>query len=140
MKALDTNVIVRFLVKDDPTQSEIVYRAFKQAEAQNSLYWIPLLVVLETLWVLESVYEIRRDKILDALNGMILLPVLRFEAQATIENFLARARESKIDLGDLLIASAAQQSGCEQVLTFDKKACRYDLFKPIESFLTSSSK
>jgi len=58
MKALDTNVIVRFLVKDDERQTKIIYRRFKQVEADKEVFFVPLLVVLETIRVLESVYEI----------------------------------------------------------------------------------
>ena len=57
MKALDTNVIIRFLVRDDKQQAEIVYRLFKRVERKNETLFVPLLVVLETLWVLESVYD-----------------------------------------------------------------------------------
>jgi predicted nucleic-acid-binding protein len=64
MKALDTNVLVRFLVRDDEQQAKAVYRKFKQAEAKKEVFFIPVLVVLETVWVLESVYEITRQEIL----------------------------------------------------------------------------
>ena len=52
MKALDTNVLVRFLVKDDEQQAKTVYRLFKQAESKAEAFFIPILVVLETVWVL----------------------------------------------------------------------------------------
>jgi predicted nucleic-acid-binding protein len=52
MKALDTNVLVRFLVRDDEQQSKAVYRKFKQTEADKEVLFIPALVVLETVWVL----------------------------------------------------------------------------------------
>ena len=131
MNALDTNVLVRFLVKDDERQSEIVYRVFKQAEMDNSTFFVPLLVVLETLWVLESVYKIARNDILDSINEVILMPILMFEAQATIQRFIFIAREIKADLSDILIACSAKSSGCESVLTFDKKASKFDYFEII---------
>ena len=133
MKALDTNVLVRFLVKDEARQADVVYRVFKKAEAENRLFWVPLLVVLETIWVLESVYSISRGNILDSLSELVLMPILKFEALATIQHFIRCARENNCDLGDYLIASAAHLSGCDHVLTFDKKACRCDLFEPIEA-------
>jgi predicted nucleic-acid-binding protein len=49
MKALDTNVLIRFLVKDEKKQAEIVYRIFKQAESEKEILFVPLLVVLETV-------------------------------------------------------------------------------------------
>jgi len=129
MKALDTNVLVRFLVKDDEHQSKIVYKAFRQAEIDNNTFFVPLLVVLETLWVLESVYSIARNDILDSINEVLLMPILKFEDQATIQSFIFFARESKIDLSDILIACSAKLSGCKSVLTFDKKASKFEYFE-----------
>ena len=129
MKALDTNVLVRFLVKDDERQSKIVYSAFKQAETDKNTFFVPLLVVLETLWVLDSVYNIERNDIIDSINEILLMPILKFEAQATIQSFIFFARENKIDLSDILIACSAKLSGCESVLTFDKKASKFDYFE-----------
>ncbi len=132
MKALDTNVLVRFLVKDDERQSKIVYRAFKQAETDKNTFFVPLLVVLETLWVLDSVYNIARSDIIDSINEILLMPILKFEAQVTIQRFIFLARENKIDLSDVLIACSAKLSGCKSVLTFDKKASRFEPFELID--------
>jgi predicted nucleic-acid-binding protein len=132
MKALDTNVLVRFLVKDDEHQAQIVYNVFKQAEAGKKIFWVSLLVVLETIWVIDSVYEIPRKEILDSLNELLLMPILKFEAQETIRSFILLAQKNSIDLSDVLIACAAQQSGCECVLTFDKKASKLEIFELIE--------
>ena len=129
MKALDTNVLVRFLVRDDKRQAETIYRVFKKAESDREVFFVPLLVVLETVWVLESVYKIPRKEILDSVNELILMPILKFETQSAILNFISSARETKMDLSDLLIAHSAKFSGCECVLTFDKRASNFRLFE-----------
>ena len=129
MKALDTNVLVRFLVRDDKRQAETIYRVFKKAESDREVFFVPLLVVLETVWVLESVYKIPRKEILDSVNELILMPILKFETQPAILNFISSARETKMDLSDLLIAHSAKFSGCECVLTFDKRASNFRLFE-----------
>jgi predicted nucleic-acid-binding protein len=129
MKALDTNVLVRFLVRDDKRQAETIYRVFKKAESDREVFFVPLLVVLETVWVLESVYKIPRQEILDSVNELILMPILKFETQPAILNFISSARETKMDLSDLLIAHSAKFSGCECVLTFDKRASNFRLFE-----------
>ena len=133
MKALDTNVLVRFLVKDDEPQAQKVYTLFKQAETDKNYFYVPLLVVLETIWVLDSVYEIPRKEILDSINEILLMPILKFEAQPTIQRFIFLAGENKIDLSDVLIACAAKISGCERILTFDKRASKFELFELIET-------
>jgi len=132
MKALDTNVLVRFLVKDDSDQAQIVYRLFKQAEADKNIFWISLIVLVEMLWVLDSVYRIPRKEILASLNELLQMPILKFEAQPTIRRFILLAPKTSIELSDVLIACAADLSGCEGVLTFDKKASKFELFELME--------
>ena len=129
MKALDTNVLVRFLVKDDERQAKAVYRIFKQTESKAEVFFVPTLVVLETVWVLDSVYETTRQEILDSIDELLLMPILEFEAQSAIRGFVSSARENKTDLSDLLIAHYAKYSGCDSVITFDKRAAKLELFE-----------
>ncbi len=128
MKALDTNVLIRFLVNDDEKQARIVRDLFKRAEAEQYSLFVPLPVALELIWVLESVYDISRQDILDALQKLLLMPVLSFDAQEVLQHLIQSARNGSEDLVDLLIAHAAIQSGCSSVLTFDKKASGFQLF------------
>jgi len=91
MKALDTNVLVRFLVRDDEKQATLVHGLFKQAEREKQKLFVPILVMLEMIWVLESVYSIPRDKILDALQSLLLMPVLSFDGQMELQKFCVNA-------------------------------------------------
>ena len=131
MRALDTNVLVRFLVKDDTSQATTVYKIFKQAEAEKRVFFVPLLVVIEAIWVLEAVYAIKRSDLIAAMNELLLMPILQFEAQAVIRKFISAAKNSNTDLSDLLIAHSAADAGCDRVLTLDKKASKHDLFELI---------
>ena len=56
MNAIDTNVLVRFLVNDDRVQSAKVRQLFAIAERERAMFYVALLVLLETIWVLESAY------------------------------------------------------------------------------------
>jgi len=132
MKALDTNILVRFLVRDDERQSEAVYRLFRQAESEKTVFFVPLLVILETIWVLEAVYQISRTDILDAINDILYLPILKFEAQPALKRFLIDAQGKNADLSDVLIACSAKLMGCDTVLSFDKKASRLGVFELVE--------
>ena len=129
MKGLDTHILVRFLVKDDEKQSESVYRLFKKAESEKDAFFVPLLVILETIWVLKAVYEISRPDILDAINDILYLPILKFEGQPTLKRFLIDSQENSADLSDVLIACSARMSGCEAVLSFDRKAVKAGIFE-----------
>ena len=129
MKALDTNVLVRFLVRDEERQAVAVYRKFKEAETNKGVFFVPMLVVLETIWVLEAVYRITRREILNSIDELLLMPILEFEMQSAVRSFVSSAREIKIDLSDLFIAHAAKFAGCDRVITFDKRASTFELFE-----------
>jgi len=126
--ALDTNILIRFLLRDDEKQAQAVYRIFQTAEERGEILFVPLLVVLETLWVMDSVYRISRREILLILEDLLLLPILKFEQQPVIREFLSTAIDNKVDLSDLLIAHSAKYSGCQKVLTFDKKTANCQMF------------
>jgi len=131
MKALDTNILVRFLVKDDEYQAEKVFKLLKAAEDKRDKFFVPTVVVLELLWVLEFVYEISREDILKAIEDLLSLAILEFENREAVIRFLNLAREYRIDLSDLFIASISKEKGCEKTLTFDKKASKCNLFELI---------
>lgn len=129
MTALDTNVLVRFLVRDDEQQARLVYARFKQAEAARERFFVPLPVILETVWVLQSAYGKTRAQTLKALGDLRMMPIFEFEREQTLHQFLTEAPLCQVDLADLLIALAAQAAGCDTCLTFDKKATRLRFFR-----------
>jgi len=129
MKAIDTNVLVRFLVKDNEQQAKVVYRKFKKIEGKKEVLFIPIPVVLKTIWVLESVYGVKRQEILDSINDLLLMPILDFEAQPAIRSFVSSAKEDKVDLSDLFIGNYAKYLGCDSVITFDKRASKLGIFE-----------
>ena len=132
MKGVDTNVIIRFLIGDDEKQAKKVYDLFKKAELEKNELFVPLLVILELIWVLESVYEISRTDILDSISELLLMPILKFEHQSALQQFIMSAQGNRYDLSDLLIAHSAKIQGCATVLTFDKKASRFSLFELVK--------
>ncbi len=131
MNAVDTNILVRFLVGDDKKQAQIVYKLFKNAETKNEELFVPLVVVLELIWVLESAYSIKRDEIINAIADLLTMPILSFEHGEALQRFIIAAPKSNYDLSNLLIAHSAKNSGCKASYTFDKKAAKYELFELI---------
>ena len=129
MKAIDTNILIRFLVGDDELQAKKVYSIFKKTESEKKELFVPLLVVLEMIWVLESVYDISRTEILDSISDLLLMPIFKFDQQSALQQLVHSAQGNKYDLPDLLIAHSAGVNGCEAVITFDKKASKFKLFE-----------
>jgi len=131
MKALDTNILVRFLTRDDEKQTLKVIGVLEEAERRGESLILTDLVLLETIWVLSYVKGHSRSRILNALQHLLLMPVLRFEAPGRIQKWVDLGRATNFELADLLIGLAARDLGCESTATLDRKAGRSDLFELI---------
>ena len=129
MIAVDTNIIIRFLVKDDADQATKVFNRFKKAEANKENLFVALLVVLEVIWVLESVYEYSREDILSAMECLTRLTIFKFENIDLIHDFLSLGEKTDQDLSDVLIGLCARYNGCDYTITFDKRASKSSLFR-----------
>jgi len=122
---------VRFLVKDDPVQTEQVHNLLNRHEARSEDFYIPLLVIMKLIWVLQAAHQVNRDEIIGAVNDLMSMPLLEFEQQSVVRAFVQSAKVTSYDLSDLPIAPSAKQGGCESILTFDKKSSRFELFEKI---------
>jgi len=132
MKALDTNIIIRFLVHDDKRQLEKAELLLNTAEKQGEVFFVSLLVVQECIWVLDSSYNASRDEILDALDQLMRLDCLEFESPDVVRSLVIEGKNGKAELSDMLIGLASRHRDAGPVLTFDKKAVRQsDLFQAL---------
>ncbi len=129
MKALDTNIVVRFLLNDDPRQGRRAKRLLMVAEAADEPLLLTNPVLLELLWVLAAVYDFSRDEVLDALELLAGMPALCFESYDLVVRLITRGRPGKADLADLLIGLWAAEQGCETTVTFEKGLPATGLFE-----------
>jgi len=120
VKALDTNVIVRFLINDDKAQGRRARRLLQDAEDAGERLAITTPVVLETIWVLSAVYEFTRDESLRALELLLQMPVLEIEDYDSMQQLVRLGRSTRADLSDLLIGLSGRAHGCDSTVTFEK--------------------
>ena len=128
MKAVDTNVLVRFLIQDDEIQTQIVTQILSEAEETKQPLFVSQTVVLELIWVLKSAYEVTRQDILTSINELLSMSALEFQGQQVVRDFVTASNDNTYDLSDLLISQVAKGDGCDTTLTFDKKAAKSPLF------------
>jgi len=112
MLAVDTNVIVRLLVNDDARQGAAARRLFESDEI-----WIGVTVLLETAWVLESVYDLSADQTVKALQRLLGLPNVRAEDSGAFAAALDAAGRG-LELADALHLVRTPQSAV--VVTLDR--------------------
>ena len=105
MLGLDTNVLVRFLVRDHEAQFERARRLIKREVGAQEKVLISLLVLLETEWVLRSRYGLQKNQIMDAVSGLLDAAELELEDEPTIEEALYLWKDSAADFADCLIGA-----------------------------------
>ena len=128
MRGLDTNILIRFLVKDNIKQAEKVFNLFKQAESKRRLFFISNFTVIETVWVLSKLYRCSNNDILNAFNVLLSIPIINFESENLLKEFIETAKKTTLDLSDLLIGLSATYNNCKETITLDKKDAKSDLF------------
>lgn len=125
MIAIDTNVLIRVLV-DDPDAPDQCQQARELLLVHGSA-WIAQIVLVETVWVLESVYGFGRTEILNVVERIRENPALELEAVDRLDAaLLTLYRNSTADFADGLILLVAATQRRLVLHTFDRKLARLD--------------
>jgi predicted nucleic-acid-binding protein len=119
MIALDTNVLVRYLVQDLESQSEIAGRLIDSLTFDNPGF-VSREVAVELVRVLERAYGFGRNDIADVLGGLLAAAEIRLEAALDIALAVERMRERGAGFADGMIWSASRNAGCRSLATFDR--------------------
>lgn len=124
MIGLDTNVLVRFLVRDDEDQFDRARKLILREAQTGGPVRISLLVLLETEWVLRSRYKLTKVEILDTFSELLRAVDLSFEDEPSIEEALFVWKDSAAQFADCLIGARHRALGCSATATFDNGALK----------------
>ena len=124
MIGVDTNVLVRFLVRDDEPQFEKAQKLIKREVAEGRSIFVSQLVLMETEWVLRSRYSLPKNLMIETLSTLLEATDVQFEDEAAIEEALFNWREANADFADCLIGARNRRLGCRATATFDVKAAK----------------
>ena len=124
MLGVDTNVLVRYLLRDDPLQYEKARRLIAREARRNEPVSVSLLVLLETEWVLRSRSEVTKTETLAVFSAMLEAADLRIEDEPSVEQALYSWKDSTADFADCLIDARNRRLGCRATATFDEKALK----------------
>ena len=121
MRAIDTNVLVRLLVRDDAAQAALAEVFIAQGA------WVPLLALAETVWVLDAVYRRKPAQIAAAIDMLLSHEQLVLERADIVSAALAHyASRSSPGFSDCLMLEIARACGHLPLGTFDKPLSRRD--------------
>ena len=123
MWALDTNVLVRYIAQDDPSQSAAATRFIEEAISPTEPAFVSLVALLETVWVLESRYAAKPSLVCEVLDDLLSAAAFQLQEAAAVRRAVSLYKRGRVDLHDALIVSMAAERGATAV-TFDEKAAR----------------
>ena len=119
MKALDTNVLVRYLTQDDPEQAAISTKVIEEAAAKEEKLFLHPLIFCELIWVLESAYGFPKADILRVLERILRTAGFEIHEKDLLWLALADYRSGKGDFSDYYLGRANERAGAKVTLSFD---------------------
>jgi predicted nucleic-acid-binding protein len=125
---LDTNILVRFIVEDDPDQS-VAARSVINGLSEADPGYVSLVAITETVWVLERAYRRADAEIAMVLERLLQVESLVVQSEHEVFSAMIALKEGKGAFADALIAALGARAGCRATLTFDRKALRLPGFQ-----------
>lgn len=126
MAALDTNILVRFLVEDDTAQLAAAKKLIAKCLRAGETLYIPVTVSLELEWVLRSNFGFGKVAVVQTLSNLLSSAELSFESEGALEVALALYSQGSADYSDCLHVALASEAGEQPLWTFDKAASRVE--------------
>jgi len=123
---LDTNVVVRYIMQDEPKQGAQATRLFASFTPEQPGF-VPLIAMVELTWVLSSCFGLPRHDIARALEGLLRAKEVVVENAALVARALRTYRGGSSDFADCIIERSAHAAGCRQTMTFDKAAAKHGM-------------
>ncbi|NBW24604.1 MAG: PIN domain-containing protein [Betaproteobacteria bacterium] len=124
MIGLDTNVLVRYIMQDDPKNSLKATRLIESLDAEN-LGYITLVSIVELYWVLTSCYGLSGEQVGQALDAILRTRQFLVERGDQVMRALRVFGEGRADFADCLIERSAMAAGCRETMTFDAGAAKH---------------
>lgn len=126
MPTLDTNVLIRYLVQDDPKQARAAEKFIIQFANSEATLFIPISVTLESEWVLRSVYLFSKKSIIEVFISLLETREMQFQDEASVERAIFLFREHNVDFADCLHVATAFTHDYLPMMSFDKQASRVE--------------
>ncbi len=123
MTGLDTNVLVRYLMQDDPRQSARATRLIESLEPDEPGF-VPVVVLVELVWVLTGSYGLDRTQVATVLATLLRSKELVLDRADLVTQALKRYSTDGADFADALIERLSAAAGCATTVTFDAGAVK----------------
>ncbi|MEO8741044.1 MAG: type II toxin-antitoxin system VapC family toxin [Casimicrobiaceae bacterium] len=121
---VDTNVLVRFLVRDHETQFQRAQRLIQREVGAGQPVFVSLLVLLETECALRSRYQLQKPAMVATFSALLDATGIELEDEAAIEEALFLWKDNTVEFVDCLVGARNRRLGCRATATFDARAVK----------------
>ena len=120
MRALDTNVLIRFVTVDDANQAAVVERLFAECHRNREHLFISIPVLCELVWVLKTGLRQTKAQVMMVIDRLVEDDLFQIEQQTLVAKALDLYRQGRADFADYLIGELGSHAGCRETVTFDR--------------------
>jgi predicted nucleic-acid-binding protein len=131
MIGLDTNVLLRYLLQDEPRQTRQVNQLIDRQLSEQNPGFISLVTVLEIVWVLRSLLKRTPAQIAAHLELILSADTLVVQNEQQVFDAMFALKRGTGEFEDALIGTLNAWAGCASTVTFDRKAARLPHFRLI---------
>ena len=123
MIGLDTNVLVRYIMQDDVKQAKLA-SDLMEALTVDEPGFIPVVAIIELVWVLSSSFALVRNQVVQALEVLLQTKEVHVENAEVVWRAVRLYRAGAADFADCLIERSAASAGCVRTMSFDRGAVK----------------
>jgi predicted nucleic-acid-binding protein len=127
--AVDTNILLRLTIKDDPAQMERAVALMDKAPADRQAVLVNAIVLAEYIWTMARTYRANRQEQAAAVRELIDRPPYRLFDESIVKRALEAFEASKADFGDCLIGEMNRAQAAKVTYSFDEAAARLEAFE-----------
>lgn len=129
MIGLDSNILVRYLTQDDPTQSAKAAEIIERRLTEENPGFVSIVAMAEIVWVLDRAYRLSARQIARTIERMLQADTFVVEYEQEVFTAMIALKQGHGSFADALIAEIGTRAGCAYTLTFDRKALRLSGFR-----------
>ncbi len=118
---IDTSVILRLLIKDDPVKARSCEKLLKEAEQRGLILYLLPVAIMETVWVLEKIYKFERKTIREIIEAILNTPQLKIEMETVFRKAIRNYEEKNIKFADAMMGYWGLEKDLSIIFTYDEK-------------------
>lgn len=129
MIGIDTNILVRYLTRDDEKQSKLADHFLHTVCTRDTPGYVNTAVLAEVIWVLGRFFGAKKDRLVSLIDQLLVTEHLVLADMEAVKDALSIYKASQVEFADCIILALNRKAGCAKTYTFDKAASKFEAFE-----------